>query len=823
MKKFFDFDTVKNIQLNQFGLNKADIKSQFDRFGKNIIIERPEGIFSQILWSTIKDPMIWFLVVISMLFYFLGEFQDAIMLIISLVPLVLMDLFLHWRTHFSLKSLKSTLATETIVLRDGIEQIIDSNLLVPGDQVILSKNMILPADGIILESNSLLLDEAILTGESLPCSKKTFENFFEFHKGITSHTFEEKYIANAGTRVLSGSGKLLVLLTGNLTDYSQIMMSVLKYSKDLTPLQISISKLVKRVLLFALFFCFILGFVRILQGKGYVDALLTSSVLAMAAIPEEFPIVFTFFLSIGVFRLAKKGALVRNAISVENIGRVTRICTDKTGTITFGELKLSHLVPCNPFSEDDLLLFSINASNAMEFDPLDQAIINIAVSKKIQKSKVIKVFPFTEERKRECAIVDISGRSFACLKGAPETIFSLSKITQNVKNSFHDKVLHFAGSGHKVIACAVQELKDSKVTEPMSNFNFVGLLSFEDPPRPEAISAIDYCHDQNIKVMMLTGDHAQTAEAIAREIHLCTGIINVVSVDDKPEVFSKEFLTSHPDFLMNVDVVARCRPFQKLMIVEALKKLGEIVAVTGDGINDVPSLKAANISFAMGMRGSQSAKEISNIILSDDNFNTIVDAIKEGRNLYKNLKNSFIYLLLFHIPFVLIAAVIPLLGYPIVFLPIHVVMLELIIHPTAIFAFRSEIISSARPKYEKLFFSKKEFLIYSFTGIVFCIFLLAAFALSFEKQTDIFYCRSQVFWALIFWSSTLVLILNDKIMRSSAILFLYPVVFFCFSYVFPTLFLKLHLISLPVKDIVLGLIVLFTFIVFVKKKSSFIK
>ncbi|MBK7842707.1 MAG: cation-transporting P-type ATPase [Bdellovibrionales bacterium] len=309
----------------------------------------------------------------------------------------------------------------------------------------------------------------------------------------------------------------------------------------------------------------------------------------------------------------------------------------------------------------------------------------------------LKAVPFTEDRKRETGFVRQSdGSIMACVKGAPETILAMSAITHENREYWSKRISEWAKAGHKVIGVAKKHdvLLESEY-EPDSGFEFCGLLAFEDPPRPEVAGAMAYCRQSGIRVLMVTGDHPETAAAIAKDAGLTLGTPIVVSAEDDPAQFQVEWLNQNPKFLKGIDVVARCTPMQKFRIVMALKFAGEMVAVTGDGVNDVPALKAADIGIAMGERGTRSAKEVSSIILSDDNFSTIVNAIREGRQLFRNLAMSFEYLLLIHIPLVLGAAIVPLIGYPLVYLPVHIVWLELVIHPTALFAFQA--VASANP------------------------------------------------------------------------------------------------------------------------------
>ncbi|MFN8791918.1 MAG: cation-translocating P-type ATPase [Bdellovibrionales bacterium] len=508
----------------------------------------------------------------------------------------------------------------------------------------------------------------------------------------------------------------------------------------------------------------LLALIRLYQGHGWIDSLLAAATLAVAAIPEEFPVVFTFFLGIGVFRLAKRRALVRRAVSVENIGRITHICTDKTGTITEGRLTLSHLDPGESVSSPDLLEAALIASNPMAIDPLDFAIFRYARESFGEDRKIIAShrFPFTEDRKKETAIVRNSDGFVVFTKGAPETVLSSVSLSESEMHLIRDRVSHFAEMGHKVLACAKRKLGENDIDfhEPSSGFEFLGLLAFEDPARPEVGLAIASARSSGVKVIMITGDHPATAGAIARDVGLGNETPRVVSAEEKYELFVPSSLESNTSFLQSVDVVARCTPIQKLNIVKALKHQGHLVAVTGDGVNDVPALKAADVGIAMGERGSQSAKEVSSVILADDNFKTIVDAIQEGRQLFRNLRLAFEYLLLIHFPFVLSAAILPLFGYPILYLPIHIVWLELIIHPSAILGFQSP----ARVESDRLrpgFFTERDVFAIVLSGILVLVLLSWFYLSDINNGLGVDVARTRGLAVLSLWSASIVCVLTN--------------------------------------------------------------
>lgn len=311
-----------------------------------------------------------------------------------------------------------------------------------------------------------------------------------------------------------------------------------------------------------------------------------------------------------------------------------------------------------------------------------------------------------------------------------------------------------------MLACAKKVLSENEVAqdgEPKSEFQFCGLIAFEDPPRPEVIEAMEYCHRNGISVLMITGDHQDTAFAIAKDVGLGGASPVVASAEEETEKFQEAWLEKNSAFLRGLNVVARCTPLQKLWIVNALKKAGEVVAVTGDGVNDVPALKASDVGIAMGERGTRSAKEVSSIVLADDNFRTIVGAIMEGRQLFTNLTLSFKYLLLLHIPFVLTAAVIPLLGYPLLYLPVHIVWLELVIHPSALFAFQQKASSKdGKARAQRSFFTTPEIVLILLVGLTATVALGFSFSAGLSENSNIGHARAKSMSILTLWSSGLV-------------------------------------------------------------------
>jgi len=686
MRRAVPTDRLDALLGSRRGLDSAEASRRLARFGPNDIVEVPGHPLRELAGDAARDPMIWFLLATGVLYGVLGELAEASTLLVSIVPLVAMDVFLHQRTRASTEGLRSRLASRATVVRDGFEREVAVAEVVPGDLAVVVAGDPFPADGVLEAGSELQAEESALTGEAHPVRKRPFEGAVD---GGASPSLDAHHWGFAGTRLLTGRAMLRVAATGSETLYGEIVRSAIRGAHARTPLQIAVSRLVTVLIAAATVMCGVLAVVRLRQGHGWLDAALSAITLAVAALPEEFPVVFTLFLGVGVFRLARRQALVRRAVSVENVGRITCICSDKTGTITLGELRLTHLLPAGGASEAELLGVAALASRAESGDPLDVAIFRAAGEAGVssEPSQTVGLFPFTEDRRRETVIVRRSaGDLRAAMKGSPEVVLEWCRLDAAARADWMRQVERLADDGHKVIACASLPIAVSEWTggEPDHGLAFEGLLAFEDPVRAGVADAVAECRAAGIRVLMVTGDHPATARAVAREIGLGAGEPRIVVADELDAGGAHE----RQRLLRGVDVVARAMPARKLALVRTLQAGGERVAVTGDGVNDVPALQAADIGIAMGERGTRSAREVAGIVLLDENFRTIVRAVHEGRQLFRNLCLSFEYLLLIHIPLVVSAALVPLAGYPLLYLPIHIVWLELIIHPSALLAFQ---------------------------------------------------------------------------------------------------------------------------------------
>lgn len=743
-RRLVPFARVAELIPSTRGLTQGEAEARRQEYGSNDIVETPPHPWWDLFRDTAKDPMLWFFAGVGVLYFVIGQRTEALTLLVAILPLLGMDFYLHRRTQASTAGLKTRLAATAKVIRDGSVVTISAVDLVPGDLAIVPPGEPFPADALVVEGTGLQVDESALTGEAYPVLKRTLG---PLPRSPGDPLVEEEHWVSAGTRLLTGEARVRIVYTGGETLYGEIVRSATQGTHGITPLQAAIGKLVKVLIVAALLACLALAAVRLYQGHGWLDALISAVTLATAAIPEEFSVVFTFFLGVGVYRMAQHQALVRRAVTVENIGRVSYICSDKTGTITEGRLRLEHLLPAKPIDDVRLLSLAALACRRESGDPMDEAILAAADAKGGNDSPrdPLMTFPFTEDRKRETAIVrDENGKLLVAAKGAAEVVLASTGLDAPGRALWHDEVARLAEGAHKVIAVAYRGIAASPEAgdEPDTDFEFAGLLAFEDPVREGVVEAVREASAAGIHPIMVTGDHPKTAIAVAKSVGIGGETPRLITGEELEALAAKGLGAD----LLGVDVVARAKPAQKLILVRSLQAGGQIVAVTGDGVNDVPALQAADVGVAMGGRGTRSAREVSSIVLLDDNFRTIVGAIREGRQLFENLRASFQYLLMIHIPFVATATLIPLAGYPLLYLPVHIVWLEVMIHPTAMLAFQAPAdgVLARRPygTGRAQFFDLGEWVLIALIGVVIAAMVTAGYLRSLEGVRNVEHGRA---------------------------------------------------------------------------------
>jgi Ca2+-transporting ATPase len=669
------------------GLTSDEARARLLRNGPNRLVpERRRSPLVDALARAFSDPMVLLLLVAGSTYLVLRDLTDAIVALAALVPIVAIDLALEARAEHALDALERLSARTAVVRRDGRAKVIPAEEVVPGDILILQEGDVVPADGSLLSGSDLMVDESSLTGESQPVAKDWRGSGTELE-------------ALAGTTVLSGRGTILVLQTGAATRYGQIGALVAGIRQTRTPLEHVIARLVSRLGVVALGFCVAVVGSLVLRGSGWGQAIIAGIALGIAAIPEEFPMVFTLYLALGAWRLAKDEALVRRLAGVETLGSTTVIATDKTGTLTLGHLEVAGLAqdgdfvqagtPLDPGARS-LLNAALLASEPDPFDPLEQAIARFAVQNAIDvdelhSADLIHDYPFDPAEKYVSHVWGT--RIYA--KGAIEGILRKTNPARDVRRSAEDTNRALAARGMRVLAVAEGDLPEpsGQRAEDERPLRFVGLIAFSDPIRPGVTEALRECNEAGIRVIMITGDHPETAHAVADGLGLPHDHDGAIVLGDQLESAPEDEL---PELVSSTNLFARTRPEHKYRLVRALRSQGHVVAMTGDGINDAPALREADIGVAMGRRGTEVAREAATMVLLDDDFTTIVVAVRDGRRIFENLRRAFTYLIAFHVPLLLGALLIPLVGKPLLLLPVHLVLLELVLHPTISLVFEND-------------------------------------------------------------------------------------------------------------------------------------
>lgn len=660
------------------GLTAVEAAERLALFGPNDLVpERPSGDIWTLVRSVVTDPMAGLLVVATAVYLTVGQTSDAAVTLIALVPILAVSLILELRAERALDSLRRLTAPTAAVVRDGEERRIPAREVVPGDVLIVREGEIVAADAQVSDCTDLVLDESSLTGESQPVSK--------------SVPLDEAALLFAGTIVLAGRGSAVVTETGRRTHYGRIGALVADIRPDPTPLQTLIRRLFIQLSAVAAAVCVGVVALELARGGRIESALIAGVSLAMAAIPEELPMVFTLYLGLGAWRLAKDRALVRRLAGVETLGAASVICVDKTGTLTLGTIEVANVWTAPGCDELGLLRAAVLASEREPFDPLDQAIVRAAVARRIDVDglhgrELVRDHSF-DRRDRYLTHVWASDEGCAAYsKGALEGILSHTRAASDLRDAAHAANERLASSGLRVIAVAraVDVPRGGDRASDERDLELVGLIAFADPVRPGVTASLAECRSAGVRVVMITGDHPATARSVADAIGMTPVVLaSGVDIDEADDAALEKLVDS-------VDVFARVRPEQKHRLVRALRAKGHIVAMTGDGTNDAPALREADIGIAMGRRGTEVARAAATLVLLDDDFSTIVRAVRDGRRIFDNLRRAFGYLIAFHVPLLLSALVLPVAGAPLLLLPAHLVWLEIIVHPTASLVFEAD-------------------------------------------------------------------------------------------------------------------------------------
>lgn len=668
------------------GLSEKEVLKLREKYGYNEIVknEKPNALKKFI--GVFKEPMFLLLLGTALLYFLLKEPKEAAIMMVFVIFVAAITFIQEWKTEKTMAALKDLTSPEVHVLRDGKVRLIKSTELVPGDIVYIAEGERIPADCRVIEASNFSVDESVLTGEA--------EHVFKSSEEDISGEYWKKNMLYAGTLSIFGKCTALVIETGFNTEYGKIGKEIGEVKEEPTPLQRKVSKLVKGIAVFSIFLCLLVIIFSYFYTGKLVSSLLAGVTLAMAMIPEEFPVVMTVFLSLGAFRLAKKNTLMRKISAVETLGSTTILCVDKTGTITENKMKVKSLffngktVYSEEFKEKDISRLLILSCEKEPYDPMEKAMVEVGsynVSKEEAYSmELAHKYAFDPVNKMVGNVFGSDKDYYIAVKGSPETVLPLCK-NKEEREEVLRKVDEFASKGLRVLALADANIKEINNEISEYELNFKALVGLFDPPKKNVKESIKLCKEAGIRVVMITGDYNKTAAAIGKEIGLKFSSKSITG--DEIENMSDEELKEAVD---TCDVFSRVIPKHKMRIIKALKARGEIVAMTGDGVNDAPALKNADIGIAMGGRGTEVAKEASHMVIMDDDFTTIVNSVEDGRRVFDNIRKAIVYIMIIHIPIAAIALFAPLFNLPQILLPMHIMFLELIIDPTCSIVFEGE-------------------------------------------------------------------------------------------------------------------------------------
>jgi len=686
---------------NFTGLTEEEVKEKQHTSGFNEIPQTKSHNFLKLALGILKEPMFMLLVLCGTLYMILGDTQEGFMLLCFVFFIMGIEFYQERKTGKALEALKDLSSPHAMVIRNKQEYKIPCRELVVGDLVVFSEGERVPADGIVMHSINLQVDESLLTGESVPVRKVESDGTeTEAAPGgdDTAYVF-------SGTMIVQGNGVARVTRIGINTEIGKIGRALGEVGEESTNLKLELNSLVKRLALIGAGLCLVVVVVFFLTRGSLLNGFLAGLTLAMAVIPEEFPVILTVFMALGAWRISRQRVLTRKPAAIEALGSATVLCTDKTGTLTQNRMTVNALynkdgfldnLKRNGFPEEfhQIIEYGILSSQTKPNDPMEKAILDLG-EEYLQNTEhmhhdwsMIREYPLTREQMAmsRVYVAKDTGDYMIASKGAPETIFDLCHLEDTGK--YEKAIQEMASKGLRVLGVAKATIGKEMLPEIQHDFDFefIGLIGLSDPIRPEVKDAVLECYKAGIRVIMITGDYPVTAQNIGCEI----GLKNFAQCMTGPELqeMSEEELSQK---IEGINIFARVVPEQKLKIVNALKLKGEVVAMTGDGVNDAPALKAANIGIAMGERGTDVAREAASLVLTDDNFSSIVGAVRMGRRIFDNMQKAFGYVFAIHVPIAGLS-MIPVFfaNAPLLLFPVHVAFLELIIDPSCSVIFESE-------------------------------------------------------------------------------------------------------------------------------------
>lgn len=800
-----------NGQENFKGLSEKEVVEILSKDGYNELPSTKKRSIFAIAFDVVREPMFLLLIAAGGLYLVLGDLEEALMLLAFVFVIIGITLYQERKTERALEALRDLSSPRALVIRDGAQKRIPGREVVSGDILIVVEGDRVPADAVVLSSSHLSIDESLLTGESAPVRKLSWDGVLK----KTNPGGEDLPFIFSGTLAVGGQGIAKVLETGSQTEMGKIGKALQALEPEDTLLQKETRRFVKNLAIIGVFLCAIVivgyGLTRgTIDHNNWVNGFLAGITLAMAILPEEFPVVLTVFLALGAWRLSKKNVLTRRVPAVETLGAATVLCVDKTGTLTMNRMTVSKLFAHGkyhaivkgkqpiPEAFHEIVEFGILASKKEPFDPMEKGLLEIgdstlAHTEHLHKDwVVVHEYPLSKELLAMSQVMSSpDGNEYIiAAKGAPEAVADLCHFTPVQMQELSKQISTMASEGLRIIGVAKSHFKKTDLPDKQHDFTFefLGLIGFIDPVRPSVAEAVKECYAAGIRVVMITGDYPGTAQCIAQEI----GLKN----PEKALTGSELRTMKEPELqqrIQDVNVFARVVPEQKLLIVDALKRNGEIVAMTGDGVNDAPALKAADIGVAMGGRGTDVARESASLVLLDDDFSFIVQAVRMGRRIYDNIKKAMSYIIAIHIPIAGLSLIPVLLNWPLILHPVHIVFLELVIDPSCSIAFEAEpeesdVMKRHPRKATEPLFNRRTLFVSIMQGFSVLAIVLAVYCLSVSQHQSENVSRALTFTTLVIanlgliftnrsWSKTVVSTLRNKnnalwIVTAGTILFL---------------------------------------------------
>ena len=764
-----------NSEEHRAGLSDAEAASRIARYGFNELPSSKPRSILRIALEVVREPMLLLLLACGSTYLLLGDVQEAIILLIFVGVVIAITLYQERKTERALEALQDLSSPRALVVRRGERKRIAGRDVVPGDILVLSEGDRVPADGVLLSSVNLATDESLLTGESVPVRKQAASA----DAGMARPGEDDLPCVFSGTLAVRGTGLALARATGVHTELGKIGKSLREVEQEPTMLQRDTRRMVRVLALAGLVLCGALVVLYGLTRGEWLRGFLAALTLAMAILPEELPVVLTVFLALGAWRMSRNRVLTRHMPAIEMLGAATTLCVDKTGTLTMNRMSVTRLYakdaiydfgqqPAAGVPEEfhGLVEFATLASQPDPFDPMDRAIRTLADealkgTEHLHASwRVVREYPLA---KSLLAISEVwvspdSAQFVIATKGAPEAIADLCHLPEPDAARLNENVARMAAEGLRVLGVAKAQFSSTILPDQQHDFDFefLGLIALADPVRPTVPGAIQECQTAGIRVIMITGDYPGTAISIAHQI----GLASADAAISGPDVAAMGEQTLR-DRGAKASVFARAVPEQKLRLVNALKANGEIVAMTGDGVNDSPALKAAHIGIAMGQRGTDVAREAADLVLLDDDFSSIVQAVRLGRRIFDNLKKAMAYIFAIHVPIAGLSLCAVLFRWPLILEPVHVAFLELIIDPACSVVFEAEeeeadvMRRPPRSSTEHLF-NKRMVILSLLQGSGLLVILLAIFAIALHRGQGEADARTLTFTALVMGNLALI-------------------------------------------------------------------